>query len=122
MKKLKLVALVVAAGILTGCAGMQYAVNNYTGVKPVGWSHDGLSFLVYDKPDEDRMMITASIGTAAGMGLMQGLTLGIVDADFHRDKYRDAAVAWLTKQGRDCEELDTVLIIKPQWEVKYKCE
>lgn len=120
MKKTLLAILLIP--LLAGCAGIQYAASNYSDVNPVNWSYGGKSWRIFDKPEENRMMITAGIGESVGMGLAEGLTLGLVDADFHRNKYRDAAVAWLENQGRDCEETDTVLIIKPQWEVKYECE
>ena len=126
MKQLKIILVAVAAGMLaSGCgglAGMRYVSDNYGNVDKADWEHGGYYFSVFDKPEESRMLITASTSEQVGMELVNFATYGIVDYDFTRDDYRDAAVAWLAKQGRTCEEQDTAVIVKPMWEVKYQCE
>ena len=120
MKKALLLALTVF--VLTGCSGMSYAAKNYGGIQVEPWQHDGRKWRIFDKPRENRLMITASFGSAVVQGLGEGLTLGAVNMDHPGNMYRNATVAWLSAQGRKCEAKSVSLIVSPQWEVEYECD
>lgn len=124
---------------LAGCgAGVDYVIQNYSGTPLVKheilpadgkrYVDDGSgnvvdrakTFRIFDKPAENRLMITPSMGDAIAMGAVQGLTLA--DSDSPIIIYKDAAVDWLKTTGRRCAIVDAYLIIKPQYEVKYSCE
>jgi len=112
--------------LLSGCgAGMQYAMDNYSGVKVVDYEViDEDIYRVFDKPAENRLMITPSVARAAGAGALQGLTFGGADAMDTlgpKPKFEKAALAFLASTGRTCRIVDGYLIVKPQWEFKYDC-
>ena len=67
-------------------------------------------------------MITASLGSAIVQGVGEGLLLGAVNMDHPANMYRNAAVAWLSARGRQCEAKSVSLIASPQWEVEYECD
>lgn len=106
-----------AALTLTACQGMGYAIQNYGSTPRLVWKDStGKEFGIYDKPAENRMMVTASIGRAAADGATFGAT---------RDPgqtYRDAAVEYLAQQDRRCTAISTTVIVEPQYEVTYSCQ
>ncbi len=119
----KLILTVVLLGSLGGCAGINYAMEHYSNVDHVTWkASDGTFWWIFDKPDHDKLMITLGLGAAAAVGVQEGLTLGIVDADKPGAIYRDKALEWLAEQGRDCEAKFVFLILKVQWEIEYQCQ
>ena len=120
-KKIGLVALLVAGP--AGCAGMDYAMKNYSGVKVVTWVDPSTNaqWRIFDKPAENRMMITLGIGGAALQGAGQGITLGAADTRTPMILYQDGAIAWLASSGRHCSAAQTFLVIEPQYEVRYIC-
>lgn len=134
-RRLSLIALLC----LTGCGGgISYAMQNYGGITPVRFEYGeearattggsaGITtgaphFRIFDKPGENRLMITPSLGAAAGQGFVTGLTFGIARPRTAEVIFRDVAVAYLASTGRHCEALSTDLIIEPQYEVKYRCD
>lgn len=121
MKKAILAAALAAA--LTGCAGMNYAMQHYSNVPIKAFQTEaGNTYRIFDKPDEDRLMITASIGAALGGGLVKGATFGAIQSNSAEVLYRDAAEEYLTSTGRKCQIRDIALIVEPQYEVRYMCE
>ena len=115
--------LLIAALLLSGCAGAKYAMDNYSKVKPLAFtSQTGKGFRVYDKPSESRMMITPTIGSAMGGGAVNGATFGAVNPAASEVIYRDAAEEYLASTGRTCRALDISLILDPQYEVRYQCQ
>lgn len=133
------VLAVVLVPFLGGCgAGVDYVIQNYRGTPLVKheilpadgkrYVDDGSgnvvdrakTFRIFDKPAENRLMITPSLGDAVGIGAVRGLTL--MDSDSPIVVYKDAAVDWLRTTGRTCTVVDAYLIIPPQYEVKYSCE
>lgn len=109
---------------LSGCAGASYAIDNYGKVKPELWTSPSTNkaYRVYDKPAENRMMITLSIGGAAAQGAGQGITFGLADTRTPQVVYQDAAIEWLYTKGRTCVATTTSLILEPQYEVRYNCD
>jgi hypothetical protein len=113
---------VAVALALGGCgAGVQYIMDEYRGVpvQEVVMPED--TYRVFDKPTENKMMLTPSLGATAGMGVAQGLTFNSFDATPPKPVFEAAAAQFLRNSGRSCELLETYLLVKPQWEVKYRC-
>lgn len=114
--------LIASALSLAGCAGMNYAMENYNGVKveDVGMPDD--TYRVFDKPTENRMMITPSVAAAAGIGFAGGASFGAVDGVAPRPRFEAAALQYLREVGRgECQVREFYLIVKPQYEIKYDC-
>ncbi len=112
---MKQVIVAFSLAFLTACSGMGYAIENYAGTKAIQFQHDGQRFRVYDKPAENRLMITPSFGRAS----LQGATFG--GAATAEMTYELAAQAYLTSTGRECEISDLKLIVQPQYEAFYLC-
>jgi hypothetical protein len=108
--------------LLTACAGMSYALENYGDVKVQEITMKDDTYRIFDKPKESRMMVTSSIGGAMMQGGGKGLTLNTVDTTPPLPMFRAAARAWLNKTGRShCKITDGYLILNPQYEFNYSC-
>lgn len=138
---------IIAAGAiaLTGCQGMKYAMDNYRDTKVQSYlfvPNDGkprysetaidsmghtrqvdraMTYRIFDKPDENRLMITPSLGASAGMGFAKGLTFGAVSAGPSPAAMREAAGGFLASTGRTCTADQIDLVAEPQYEVRYTC-
>jgi hypothetical protein len=123
MKISQILALATLLPALAGCAGASYAMKNYSGIDPVSWTSPTTktTFRVFDKPTENRMMITLGFGGAAAQGIGQGLTLGAADTRTPAIVYQDAAIEWLKSQGRSCTATSAFVVIEPQYEIRYTC-
>lgn len=137
---MKSFALLAIAILLSGCAGMNYAMENYNGIKVVdhtvrpsagqpqteeinGQTYEiSKNYRIFDKPNENRLMITASLGDAAGQGLAEGFTFGLIDHSPPIIQYENAAIDYLKSTGRTCIATKSFLIAKPQYEVQYSCK
>lgn len=101
---------------------MNYARETYAGIEVQHIQMADDTYRVFDKPEIGQMMITSSLGSAAGQGLVTGATLGIVTDAPPLPRYEAAAKAWLTKTGRpNCRIISGYLLIRPQYELKYDC-
>jgi hypothetical protein len=123
---LRFAAVVLCGSTLAGCGGgVQYAMKEYTGVEVKSFEVvDEDTYRVFDKPAENKLMITPSIGKAMGAGAAQGLTFGGADAmDMIGPKpmFEKAALGYLASTGRTCRIIDGYIVAKPQWEFKYDC-
>jgi len=122
---LRFAAVVSCALVMAGCgAGVQYAMDNYRGVEVKNFQieePDGEIYRVFDKPAENRLMITPSLGTAAAYGAVSGATFGAANIDGPKPIFERAALAFLASTGRKCRVIDGYLIARPQWEFKYDC-
>jgi len=109
--------VIVGAALLSlaGCSGMSYAVQNYQGISVERFTYASQKFRIFDKPAENRLMITPSIGAAMG----QGATFG--GAATAETTYQKAAQAYLDSTGRNCKAADMKLVVQPQWETFYTC-
>jgi hypothetical protein len=120
-------AIVIACALTVGgCgAGVQYAMNEYSGVGVKSFDVEGEdTYRVFDKPAANRLMITPSLGKAMGAGFAQGATFGGIDAmDTIGPKptFEKAALGYLASTGRSCRIIDGYIVVKPQWEFKYDC-
>lgn len=121
MKKYAAIAAVCA---LAGCAGINYAMENYSGVPVQRISHDDRGWRVYDKPQEGRLMITPSLGDSAGAGAATGLTLGLATSPYvYESTFKPTVQAYLAqKHGNGaCRITSADLVVKPQFEFFYEC-
>lgn len=107
---------------LGGCANINYIMDNYSGVgiKEVATQYD--TFRVFDKPAENRLMITSSIGSAIGQGLVGGATFNPTVAAAPEPVFHEAVEMYLAQSGRKCEVQPGVLLAQPQWEFRYSCD
>lgn len=115
------IAVVIGAAMLCGCASMEYIVKNYNGVALVEHSTSYDTFRIFDKPTENKMMITSSLGMAAAGGFAKGLTFGASGPATSRPIFQEAVEQYLAKSGRSCRVVDGYLLVDPQWEFKYEC-
>ena len=126
MPSSKILAMVGFAFIvgLSGCATGSYAEKHYADIEAVSFEHDENEWSIYNKPSENRLMITPPYSVSATRGFMLGLTFGVVDTDFAGGVYRDAAIAWLASQGKECKANNfhqIQYLTEFQWEVEYEC-
>lgn len=119
---MKLVALAALCAALGGCASANYVMDQYSGVaiKEVRIPDD--TYRIYDKPSENKLMVTSSLGSAAGQGFVKGLTFGTAQTEPPKPLYEAAALQFLNESGRPgCRIKESYLLMQPQWEVKYGC-
>lgn len=112
----------VAALALAGCANYSYATDHYGDTQMVSFEHNDSTYRVFDKPQAGKLMITSSLGAAAGDGALRGLTFGIINNHPSEPVMHDAADAFLASTGRACKTDPGQLIMQPQWEFRYSCE
>jgi hypothetical protein len=115
---------------------MDYVIQNYNGVDLQHHTvlpADGKRFVdsgsgpvdmarhyrIFDKPDENRLMITASIGDAVAIGAVRGLIK--IDTNSPVAVYKEAALDWLRSRGRDCRAVESSELIRLQYEIRYAC-
>lgn len=101
--------------VISGCSGMQYAIDNYKGVEVVRHNYQGQTFRIFDKPEENRLMITPTIGQSAA----RGATFGA--ASTPEIYFQNAGQTFLTEAGRNCEVGDPKIVAPPQYEIFYTC-
>ena len=107
--------IVLAVLLLSGCSGLNYAMENYQSVKPITFNYAEQQFRIFDKPTEGRLMITPSIGGAMASGATFGL------AGTAQNTFKSAALAYLSSTGRNCNASEMMLVVEPQWETFYTC-
>lgn len=109
--------------LVSGCAGVDYAMKNYGGVPIETFrASTGSQFRIFDKPSEHRMMITPSIAASVRGGAVSGLTFGVANPANVEVVFRDAAEEYLASTGRRCRSRDITKIVDPQYEIRYECE
>lgn len=126
---LRFVMLGACALMLAGCgAGVKYAIDEYSGVEVKSFQitePDGEIYRVFDKPAQSKLMITPSLGRAAGAGFASGLTFGAVSADDSlgpKPEFEKATLAYLASTQRpNCRIIDGYVVVRGQWEFKYDC-
>ena len=113
--------ILVAALSVAGCANLDYAVDEYGNTPMVVFEHSDHPYRVFDKPQANKIMMTASLGAAMGNGFIRGLTFGILNNNTSEPAMRSAAEAYLSSTGRTCQVSPGHLIQEPQWEFRYQC-
>ena len=113
-----------AALAIGGCASTNYVSENYGSVDPVTFSPTGNpddSYLIGDKPGENRMLILDRTGSGAASAFVSGATLGAVDTSAPDGRYRSVADAWLSSTARPCTAASVDRITRSAREVRYTC-
>ncbi len=119
---MRIFCIAALCAVLGGCAGVSYAIDEYSGVEVKNIQMPDDNYRVFDKPAQNKMMVTSSILAAAAQGAGQGLLFNAVDNTPPRPLFERAATEYLRKTGRDsCRITDAYMILKPQYEVKYDC-
>jgi hypothetical protein len=118
---MKRLAGLIAVSTLTGCAGINYLIDNYGDMQPVSVETAHGAYLVYDKPSENRMAVQLPAGMAAVQGIGGGLLLSPASTATPKPIYQAAAEAYLAQTGRRCKVTDGYLIVEPTWEFRYDC-
>ena len=120
IKKLLLILPMLA---LIGCSGgLSYAVKNYRGVKPQRFLYADENWRIFDKPSENRLMITPSFGTAMKGGAKTGMALGLAGHQSDpENKFKTAAMMFVKEKSSTCKIIGGKLIVMPQYEYTYEC-
>jgi hypothetical protein len=119
MRLLQVSALCCAIG---GCASINYVLEEYNGVPVLEVKMPDDTYRVFDKPAQNKMMLTSSLASAAGQGFVRGAALGAVPTDTPKPLFEAAALQYLVESGRNgCRVIDAYILMRPQWEVKYDC-
>ncbi|TLD68296.1 hypothetical protein FEM03_23555 [Phragmitibacter flavus] len=118
----KLLLILLACLPLTSCGGFKYAVQNYRGVKVQKHHGPDFEIRVFDKPEENRMMVTPTVGRAAKEGYISGATLGLASIENTKAGYQKQAQDFLDHNERKMEIYKGDLVVKPQWEFWYRAK
>ena len=125
----RLIVLSVTILGLAGCAGQPDGMTRALEYTPV--AHDvevgGEAWRVLEHPGNDarggKIMTTPNLGAAAGIGVAQGLTLGLADVAPAKDTHEAAARRRLDATGRAaCRIVAGYELIKVQFEFVYVCD
>lgn len=107
---------------LSGCASVNYMMQEYQGVPVIEVRMPDDTYRIFDRPAQNKLMATSSLSSAAGQGFVRGLTLGAVPTDTPKPLFEAASLQFLAESGRpNCRIVDAYLLARPQWEVKYDC-
>lgn len=106
--------------LIAGCAGMNYVLDNYSGVSPVEHVMVEDTYRIFDKPSQNRLMITPSLGSSVASGAAIGL-FGASETVGPKPVFSKAVLSYLKSTGRECKIIDGYVVLSPQWEFKYQC-
>jgi hypothetical protein len=113
--------VLLAALVLGGCANFEYANEQYGTTPHQMFEFNGSTYRVFDKTQASKLMITPTLGAAAGDGFVRGLTFGLYNPHPSEPVYHEAVGAYLASTGRTCTTDTGQLIVQPQWEFRYAC-
>ncbi|MCB1397519.1 MAG: hypothetical protein H6898_16800 [Rhodobacter sp.] len=121
-RNLSVAALTSLAVLAAGCSGMSYARETYDGVPVVQFQHGEGRWRIFDKPSDNRLMITPSLGRVAASGAVSGLTLGLAGGPTGpMAGYQAAAQAYLDGREGGCTVVEGHRILTSQYEFTYTC-
>jgi hypothetical protein len=120
---LPIVSAILLALPLVGCQSKTSTTNRYDNVEMQQFTTTpgADTYRVFDKPSEGRLMIASNVGTAATLGITQGLTFGLAGSGGLATKVRGAAQQYLDSTGRNCAIYSVEPIADPKYEVLYTC-
>lgn len=104
----RLIASFAAIAMFSGCAGINKSME-YASDKSV--TIDGV--MIFDKPAENRMLLTATFGGGVAAGSPFGTKTGVA-------KYEAVANKFLASRGCSVQNVTTVLA-PTNFEARYKC-
>jgi len=116
------VALTCLAILAAGCSGLSYARETYDDIPVTPFQHGDARWRIFDKPGDNRLMITPSLGRVAASGAVSGLTLGLAGGPTGpMAGYEAAAQAYLDGRDGGCTVVEGHLILTSQYEFTYIC-
>lgn len=119
---MRILCIAALCAVLGGCAGVSYAIDEYSGVEVKNIQMPDDNYRVFDKPAQNKMMVTPSLAASAGQGFASGLLLNAVDNTPPKPRFDAAALQYLENTGRQgCRIVDSYVVVKPQFEIKYDC-
>jgi hypothetical protein len=123
-RPVRIFQLFVAVGALalSCCTTFDNASDEYAGVPVVMRDFEDHTYRIFDKPASSKLMVTSTLGASAEDGIVRGLTLGFAETDVPEPAYRGAVESYLSGTGRKCKVEIGQLLVRPQWEFKYRCE
>jgi hypothetical protein len=124
--KTALLALSVSAALMSAGCTMGYMASTYGALSDAVWTdidYEGETYRIFDRKDLSKVMITASLSSAALNGAVRGATFGGVNIDDDQPRYTKAATVYLAKDriAQTCKILEGKLLVSPQWEFAYLC-
>jgi hypothetical protein len=119
MPKLTILAAALPLAFAS-CGNLKYIVKEYHGVKVVTHAAPQATVRIFDKPAQQKMMVTPTIGKAMGMGAASGATFGLWTLGSDPFPLQGAAQNYLDVTGRrNLRITQGRLLVKPQWEFEY---
>lgn len=103
-----------AIAALAACGNVGSVISDYGPVRPEIVSDGGLDWKIYDKPEENRMMVAATVASISKVS--KSSQMPILD---ELAPYKSAAQAALSPRG--CSANSVKPLIKAQMEVSYTC-
>ena len=108
--------------LVTACSGLSYVIENYSSVEMQQFTYADETWRIFDKPNENKLMITPSMGSAMAGGAKTGLTLGLAgNQGDPENRFRTAAMMFVKQKEGSCVIIEGKLLINPQYEYTYKC-
>lgn len=116
-----LATLLLATTLLTGCAGHSYFVDTYNDSTRNEVDVAGLTYVLYDRPDLNKMYVLSSLGSVWHNGSREN-TYTEGEKDVVIDM-KQAGQKYLTSRGKkDCTFDKGKEIMTLQFEFNYKCK
>jgi hypothetical protein len=117
---MRLIFIIGLAVAVAACAMKPETMQEYSFVKEEYVTMPDDTYRVFDKPESNRMLVSSSIASATSQSFRA--TLLLKDDVPSKETFEATARQYLANSGRDnCRILDSYLLIKPQYEVKYDC-
>jgi len=105
-----------------GCSQLNYLRENYGNVEPVRFSFSSKTWLIYDRPADERLMVSPNFGAELASSVIEGLTLGLSGkVNGPEGAYHVAAAAYLQSKDSPCQVTNGAHIIENSWEFFYTC-
>lgn len=116
----KAIIITAVAVSLSGCASVGDAMSYSPTVHKLQMAND--TYRIFEHPKRDRIMVTPSLATGVGGGLVEGVTLGGADAPVSAAKLQPVARKWLNDTGRsNCIVNSSREVVKWQYEYTFSC-
>lgn len=126
MRKVMMAAAlaVASAGGVGGCATMSYLSQEYGSAREDGAVvlDSGLRYLVWHHKSGRRIIISADVSQAMGMGLATGLTFGAADESIPKPVFDEVARRWFAQTCRpECRTVSGHPIHRVYYEYEFTC-
>lgn len=120
--RLGLITIAILGLGLASCQNVSYVMETYSKPGKQVLKTDQGDFWIFDRPDLGKMLTTPGPGTAFGIGVASGMTLGIAKVDPVVQFHQTVALTWFASTGRTCEIKTSSEILRPEYEHTYVCK